>query len=78
MAQQDGLPLTSHSLRPGDRFLVLHDQVQLPAELPAGTYLLSIGLYRSDTMERLPLHEGARPRGDRLFLEPVVVTEESR
>jgi len=78
VAQQDGLPLTSHSLRPGDRFLVLHDQVQLPAGLPAGTYLLSIGLYRSDTMERLPLHEGARPRGDRLFLEPVVVTDEPR
>jgi 4-amino-4-deoxy-L-arabinose transferase-like glycosyltransferase len=72
VAQQDSLALTSHSLRPGDRFLVLHDQIWIPADLPADqSLLLSIGLYSSDTMVRLPLYEGDQQRGDRLFLAPV-------
>jgi len=72
-AQQDSLPLTSHSLRPGDRFLVLHDQISIPSDSSAEQYLLSIGLYDSDTMARLPLYDGDRKRGDRLFLEAVSV-----
>jgi len=73
VAQQDSLPLTSHSLRPGDRFLVLHDQIAVPADSPVERYLLSIGLYSSDTMARLPLYDGDQQRGDRLFLEAVSV-----
>jgi hypothetical protein len=73
VAQQDSLALTSHSLHSGDRFLVLHDQVTIPADAPVEEYLLSIGLYSSDTMVRLPLHDRDRKRGDRLFLEPVEV-----
>ncbi len=73
IAQQDGLALTSHSLQPGDQFLVLHDQVTVPADAPLDEYLLSIGLYSSDTMVRLPLYEGDQARGDRLFLAPVEV-----
>ncbi len=72
-AQQDSLPLTSHSLRPGDRFLVLHDQIAIPSDSSAEQYLFSIGLYDSDTMARLPLYDGDRQRGDRLFLEAVSV-----
>jgi amino acid transporter len=72
VAQQDSLALTSHSLRPGDRFLVLHDQLGIPADLPADQLLLlSVGLYNSDTMARLPLSDGNQQRGDRLFLAPV-------
>jgi hypothetical protein len=71
VAQQDGLALTSHNLRAGDRFLVLHDQVWIPAEPAVERYLLSIGFYDSDTLVRLPLYEGDQARGDRLFLEPV-------
>lgn len=72
LAQQDSLALTSHSLRPGDRFLVLHDQIVVPADLPADQILLlSVGLYSSDTMARLPLSDGNQQRGDRLFLAPV-------
>jgi hypothetical protein len=73
VAQQDGLALTSHSLHPGDRFLVLHDQVWIPADPPADSYSLSIGLYDSDTMVRLLLYDGDQQRGDRIFLEPVEV-----
>jgi 4-amino-4-deoxy-L-arabinose transferase-like glycosyltransferase len=72
VAQQDSLALTSHALRPGDRFLVLHDQIWIPADLPADQLLLlSIGVYNSDTMIRLPLSERNQQRGDRLFLAPV-------
>jgi hypothetical protein len=73
VAQQDGLALTSHSLCPGDRFAVLHDQVIVPAELAAGPYQLSIGLYSGDTLARLPLYDGDQPRGDRLFLASIEV-----
>jgi len=73
VTQQDGLGLTSHSLRPGDRFVQLHDQITLPPDLPPGEYLLSIGLYSTDTMERLLVYDGAETRGDRLFLGPVEV-----
>jgi hypothetical protein len=70
IAQQDGLALTSHSLRPGDRFWVVQDQVVLPAgEVPAGGYLVAIGLYGTDTLARLPVVDGEGvARGDRLFL----------
>jgi 4-amino-4-deoxy-L-arabinose transferase-like glycosyltransferase len=73
VAQQDGLPLTSQSLRPGDRFLVLHDQITIPADASPGEYLLAIGIYSGDTMQRLPLYHMGRAYGDRLFLQPVEV-----
>lgn len=73
IAQQDSLPLTSHSLRPGDRFLALHDQIYVPTDAPPGEYLLAIGIYSGDTMQRLPLYHAGRAYGDRLFLQPVEV-----
>jgi hypothetical protein len=75
VTQQDGLGVTSHTLRPGDRFLVLHDQLVIPSELPPGSYPLAIGLYSSDTLLRLPLSQAGRPQGDRLFLKSVVIGE---
>jgi 4-amino-4-deoxy-L-arabinose transferase-like glycosyltransferase len=65
IAQQDGLPLTSHSLQPGDRFWVRHDQISRPPDLPDAEVFVAIGLYSQDTYARLPLRDG----GDRLFLE---------
>jgi hypothetical protein len=73
VAQQDGLGLTSHSLRPGDRFVQLHDQIVLPPYLLPGEYGLAVGLYSADTMQRLPVYDGTQARGDRLFLGPVEV-----
>jgi hypothetical protein len=71
VAQQDSLSLTSHSLRPGDRFVALHDQVWIPADIPSDELLVSIGLYSSDTLVRLSLSDQDQQRGDRLFLESV-------
>jgi hypothetical protein len=75
ITQQDGLGVSTHTLRPGDRFLVLHDQLVIPSQLPPGSYPLAIGLYSSDTLLRLPLSQAGRPQGDRLFLKPVVIGE---
>jgi hypothetical protein len=75
IAQQDGLPLTSHSLQPGDRFWVRHDQIWLPPDLPDGGILVAIGLYSQDTARpsafavRLPI----QPGGDRLFLQKLEI-----
>lgn len=73
IAQQDSLPLTTHSLRPGDRFWVLHDQIVVPANTPPGEYWLAIGFYSMDTAVRLPITGGSEQRGDRLLLMPVIV-----
>ncbi len=66
--QQDGLPVTAHSLRSGDRLAVIHDRIPLPAELSGEPWLLAIGLYSQADGARLPL-----ARGDRLFLAPIAV-----
>jgi hypothetical protein len=73
VAQQDSLPLTSQSLRAGDHFWVLHDQIAVPADGAGRQFLLSIGLYSRDTMQRLPVRSGDQERGDRLFLTPLEV-----
>jgi hypothetical protein len=73
VAQQDSLALTSQSLRGGDQFWVLHDQVPVPADRAGRQFLLSIGLYSRDTMQRLPVRDGDQERGDRLFLTPIEV-----
>lgn len=67
ITQQDSLPVTTQSLRPGDRFLVLHDALILPADAPPGT-LISIGLYHIETGARLPISAAGSLRGDRLLL----------
>jgi hypothetical protein len=67
IAQQDGLPFSSHTLQPGDRFWVRHNQIWRPSDLPDSDLLVAIGLYYQDTAVRLPL----QPGGDRLFLKPM-------
>jgi len=47
--------------------------IDLPADLPSGSYRLSIGLYSSETGQRLPLYENGTPRGDRLLLQPMQI-----
>ncbi len=74
VAQQDRLALTSASLRPGDVFAQIH-RVTLPPDLPAGEYALSIGLYSYLDGSRLPIIAGDQPRGDRLWLRPIRLTE---
>ncbi len=58
IAQQDGQPLDgdypTSRWRPGEVVIDPH-VVMLPAELPTGEYTVWVGMYRLDTMERLPL-----------------------
>ena len=74
VAQQDRLALTSASLRPGDIFAQVH-RLTLPDDLPAGEYALSIGLYSYLDGTRLPIMDGGRPRGDRLWLQAIRIGE---
>lgn len=71
VTQQDRLALTSASLRAGDVFVQTH-RVALPGDLAAGEYPLTIGLYTPDGA-RLQITQAGQPRGDRLWLRPVVV-----
>jgi hypothetical protein len=56
---------------------VVADRHVLPAEvianLPPGSYTLSVGLYNLDTGERLPVWAGDVPQGDQIRLSPVNV-----
>ncbi|GAB4568764.1 MAG: hypothetical protein Kow0077_00180 [Anaerolineae bacterium] len=47
--------------------------VTLPESVPAGQYDLSIGAYRATSGLRLPVFDGQRVRGDRLFLYQISV-----
>jgi len=71
VAQGDGLPLGGlfpfRFWQPGD---TVHDvrHIRLPGDLDAGEYVVGVGLYRSDTGERIPAIDG---RGQRLAEEMV-------
>jgi hypothetical protein len=71
-AQIDRQSVLADTLQPGDVFLQLHS-IDLPAELQPGSYRLSIGLYSSETGQRLPLYEGETLRGDHLLLQPIAI-----
>lgn len=59
--------------RPGD-LIADFRRLSLPADLPPGTYRLYVGMYRSETGERLPLElEGRRLEGDLLELGGIEV-----
>jgi hypothetical protein len=72
VAQTDRQSVLADTLQPGDVFMQLHS-IDLPAELQSGPYRLSIGLYSSETGQRLPLYEGATLRGDHLSLQPITI-----
>ena len=71
ITQQDRLALTSASLRAGDVFAQAH-HLALPGTLAEGEYPLTIGLYTPDGT-RLRVTQASQPRGDRLWLRPIVV-----
>jgi len=54
IAQHDGLDVRIDGLQPGDEFAQLHT-IQLPDNIPAGTYALQVGVYRAESGMRLPL-----------------------
>jgi hypothetical protein len=72
VAQHDRQSVLADTLQPGDKFMQLL-QIEPPSDLPPGEYRLTLGLYTSDTGQRLPLYAGDVIRGDRLFLMPVAI-----
>ena len=71
----DGFGAPANLWVSGDRVVQLH-RLQVPADLPAGTYPVELGWYERDTGERWPV---ALPDGtavDRVLLRPLVVVGE--
>ncbi len=71
-AQIDRESVLADTLQPGDVFMQIHD-IDLPANLSPGAYRLAIGLYSSETGQRLPIAEGEVSHSDRLLLAPITI-----
>lgn len=76
VAQTDTISLHEPSqLQPRD-ILVQVTFVQLPRTLPAGNYIVSVGAYQDADGARMPVLDNSQPRGNRLFINTLVVTTE--
>jgi hypothetical protein len=71
-AQADRQSVLADTLQVGDVFLQ-RQTIDLPPDLPPGTYYLSIGLYSSQTNQRVPLYQDGAQRGNRIFLQAITV-----
>jgi 4-amino-4-deoxy-L-arabinose transferase-like glycosyltransferase len=71
-AQIDRESVLADTLQPGDVFVQLHS-IDLPNDLAPGGYRLSLGLYTSDTNQRLPIFEGNQPIGDHVVLQSITI-----
>jgi 4-amino-4-deoxy-L-arabinose transferase-like glycosyltransferase len=72
--QQDWLDVRPAGLQPGDRFAQAH-LVPVKPETPPGLYHVQLGLYRPDTLLRLPIATGASEAADRVWVGEVWVAE---
>jgi len=72
VAQTDTLSISPGELQSRDVFIQI-TFVPLPVSLPVGVYNISTGAYRSSTNARLPVLDGDRLRGTRLFLGQITV-----
>jgi hypothetical protein len=77
VAQSDSMPNLGYSptsrWEPG-QLLVDQQQVKLDAKVPPGTYLLLMGLYRTDTLQNLRVSDAPRVLpGDRVVLTQIEV-----
>jgi 4-amino-4-deoxy-L-arabinose transferase-like glycosyltransferase len=72
VAQDDRQSVLADTLQPGDEFMQFLP-IDVPPHLPAGRYRLALGLYTSDTGQRLPIDEEEATHGDRLFLQALEV-----
>jgi 4-amino-4-deoxy-L-arabinose transferase-like glycosyltransferase len=72
--QQDWLDVRTAGLQPGDRFAQVHSVVIDP-ETPPGFYYVQLGLYRPDTLVRLPITTVAAGTADRVWVAQAQVTK---
>ncbi len=75
VAQSSAMNSWPPSLRSRDIFMQAN-YITLPDSIPPGTYDLSIGAYRANSGERLPVFDGEEERGNRLFLYQITVKPE--
>jgi len=68
--QQDWLDVRLAGLQPGDRFAQIHT-VPIDPNTPAGSYQMQLGLYRPDTLVRLPILAADGQLADRIFVGAV-------
>ncbi|MCA9898814.1 MAG: glycosyltransferase family 39 protein [Anaerolineales bacterium] len=64
--QQDWLDVRLAGLQPGDRFAQVHT-VPIDPNTPNGRYHVQLGLYRPDTLVRLPIIAADGQTADRIF-----------
>ncbi|MBN2472517.1 MAG: glycosyltransferase family 39 protein [Anaerolineae bacterium] len=72
VAQSSVINVWSPTLRSRDIFMQV-SYIALPESVPTGQYDLSIGAYQATSGLRLPIFDGDRVRGDRLFLYQITV-----
>ena len=72
--QQDWLDVQTAGLQPGDRFAQVH-LVPVKPETPPSLYHIQLGLYRPDTLLRLPIATGVGETADRVWVGEVWVAE---
>jgi 4-amino-4-deoxy-L-arabinose transferase-like glycosyltransferase len=71
-AQHDGLDVPVFGWREGDLLAQLHT-LSLPEDLAPGRYWVQLGVYETQTTERLPVLLDGTPVGTRLLLPPLEV-----
>lgn len=71
--QHDGLAVRPSSLQVGDRFAQVH-RIPIKPETPGATYHLQLGMYRPDTLTRLPIKAEEDRTVDRVWMGSVEVT----
>ncbi len=76
VAQNQAINVSASTLHNRDVFIQVN-YIVLPESVPAGDYVISIGLYRSESGERLPVYDGENERGNRLFLYAIAVVRET-
>jgi hypothetical protein len=59
-------------LQPGDRFAQVHPVLVQP-ETPPGLYVLQLGLYGPDSLQRLSIATGGEDVADRVWVGEVLV-----
>jgi 4-amino-4-deoxy-L-arabinose transferase-like glycosyltransferase len=70
--QQDWLDVRMDGLQPGDRFAQVH-VLPVSGDTPPGTYHVQLGLYRPDTLVRLPAVAGDAATASRVWVAEVIV-----
>ncbi len=71
--QWDNITVIPAQLQPRD-VLIQVAYMQLPYQMPEGSYRISVGAYSETDDNRIQIYDGDSPRGTRLFLGQITVT----